>query len=200
MNCGKKIFDEPGRNVYHGQKQAIISLLRRPTRSSLPASSKLTTIGGETMRCILAIILFAGVLACGSCGTSLAPGGGRWDAVTIPAAAPSLVASPVKLMIFGGSDHKTYLGCLNCNKYAIDSILNTFGEYGSQYSSSSIFNRFGDFGSPYSTYSACNSYATDPPVIVDSEGKFYGRLTVNQYNSELGVGNQYQQFLQGLCH
>jgi len=103
-------------------------------------------------------------------------------------------------MIFGGSDHKTYLGCLNCNKYAIDSILNTYGEYGSQYSSSSIFNPYGDFGSLYSSYSVCNPYATDPPVIVDSDGKFYGRLTLNQYNSEVGIGSQYQQFLQGLCH
>ena len=89
-----------------------------------------------------------------------------------------------KLMIFGGDGHKTYLGCLNCNQYASDSVLNTYGSYGSAYSTSSLANSYGDFGSPYSTYSACNPYATDPPVVVDNAGNFYGRLTVNAYNSE----------------
>jgi hypothetical protein len=140
------------------------------------------------------------VLTCSSCRRPFAAGGGGWGGGVVPPPNPIAAAAPVKLMIFGGPDHKTYLGCLNCDKYVTDSILNTYGENGSQYSSSSIFNRFGDFGSLYSDYSACNPYATDPPVIVDSDGKFYGRLTVNQYNSELGIGGQYQQFLQGLCH
>jgi len=45
----------------------------------------------------------------------------------------------------------------------------------------SIFNPYSQFGSRYSAYSACNPYATDPPVIVDENGNYYGRLTVNTY-------------------
>jgi hypothetical protein len=77
----------------------------------------------------------------------------------------SRVAS--KLMIFGGQDHKTYLGCLNCNEYATDSLSNSYGSNGSPYSAQSIWNHYSEYGSPYSTYSACNPYASDPPAIVD---------------------------------
>ncbi len=35
-----------------------------------------------------------------------------------------------KLMLFGGEGHKTYLGCLNCNKYASESVFNTYGSFG----------------------------------------------------------------------
>lgn len=100
-----------------------------------------------------------------------------------------------KLMLFGGTDHKTYLGCLNCSEYASDSVLNQYGEYGSSYSSSSIWNSFSEYGSAYSNESACSPYAADPPVIVDQTGKFYGRLTVNKYNTEIGLGARYYNWL-----
>ena len=45
-------------------------------------------------------------------------------------------------------------------------------------------NSFSDYGSIYSSYSACNAYATDPPVIVESAGNFYRRLTVNSMNPQ----------------
>ena len=70
--------------------------------------------------------------------------------------------APAKLMLFGGSGHKMYLGCLNCSQYATDSILNKYGSNGSAYSATSIWNHYSEFGSAYSTYSPCNSYATDP--------------------------------------
>ncbi len=89
-----------------------------------------------------------------------------------------------KLMIFGGLGHKTYLGCLSCNEYATDSVFNKYGTHGSEYSNESIFNSYSEYGSAYSNYSACNAYATDPPVIVDEEGSFYGRLTTNHYHSQ----------------
>jgi hypothetical protein len=100
-----------------------------------------------------------------------------------------------KLMIFGGEDHKTYLGCLNCNQYASDSIFNSYGEHGSAYSSQSIWNHYSEFGSAYSMFGACNRYATDPPVIVDHEGTYYGRLTLNQYHPQLGAGARYFEWL-----
>jgi hypothetical protein len=101
-----------------------------------------------------------------------------------------------KLMIFGGADHKTYLGCLNCSQYTADSIFNEYGQHGSRYSSESIWNQFAEYGSAYSQYGACNAYATDPPVIVDGSGKYYGRLTLNQYHPELGAGASYYNWLQ----
>ena len=38
----------------------------------------------------------------------------------------------------------------------------------------SVWKHCSDFGSRYSEYGACNPYANDSPVIVDSEGTFYG--------------------------
>lgn len=98
-------------------------------------------------------------------------------------------------MIFGGTDHKTYLGCLNCNEYATDSVFNFYGTHGSPYSGESIWNHYGEYGSPYSTYSACNPYASDPPVIVDQNGAYYGRLTVNEYHPQRGSGANYFNWL-----
>lgn len=83
-----------------------------------------------------------------------------------------------KLMIFGGQGHRTYLGCLSCSEYQTESVFNQYGTFGSAYGTQSIFNAYSAYGSPYSTYSACNAYASDPPVIVDEEGRYYGRLTV----------------------
>ena len=103
----------------------------------------------------------------------------------------------VKLMLFGGPDHKTYLGCLNCNEYASDSVLNSYGTHGSEYSSESIWNHYSQFGSAYSMYGACNPYATDPPVIVDPNGTYYGRLTLNQYHPQLAAGARFYQWLAG---
>jgi hypothetical protein len=77
--------------------------------------------------------------------------------------------------------------------------LNAYGSYGSAYSSTSIFNHFSDYGSAYSSYGACNPYAADPPVIVDNAGNYYGRLTLNQYHPQIGVGGQYHDFLVGVC-
>jgi hypothetical protein len=84
-----------------------------------------------------------------------------------------------RLLLFGGPSHKTFLGCLNCPESTSDSVQNKDGQFGSDIQSSSVFNQFGAYGSSSSQWSACNSSASDPPVIVDSAGKFYGRLTVN---------------------
>ena len=115
-----------------------------------------------------------------------------WEAIAAGAAAAAAGPSAAnyapgasgKLMLFGGKGHDVYLGCLNCNKYASDSVLNEYGLNGSSYQPNSIFNDYGQFGSEYSPYSACNDYSADPPVIVDSAGKFYGRLTTNAYHPQ----------------
>lgn len=110
--------------------------------------------------------------------------------------AHSFPQPPPKLLLFGGRDHRTYLGCLNCSQYAADSIFNSYGTNGSPYSSESIWNPYSEFGSAYSTYGVCSPYASDPPVIVDSEGRFYGRLTLNAYHPQRGIGVQYYEWLQ----
>lgn len=104
-------------------------------------------------------------------------------------------AAPAKLMLFGGEGHSTYLGCLSCSEYAIDSVFNAYGDHGSRYSTTSVWNHYSDFGSRYSDYGACNPYANDPPVIVDSEDNFYGRLTLNVYHSQIAAGARYHDWL-----
>ena len=39
-------------------------------------------------------------------------------------------------------------------------------------------------GSKYSSYSPFNNYASNPPVLVDKNGKFYGYFTSNKYKSK----------------
>jgi hypothetical protein len=102
-------------------------------------------------------------------------------------------------LLFGGENHKTFLGCLNCSKYSADSISNRYGTYGSPYSSESIFNKYSDYGSKYSEYGICNRYANDPPVIVDQEGKYYGRLTMNKFHPEIGIGKKLIGFVTSVC-
>ena len=83
------------------------------------------------------------------------------------------------LILFGGQDHDVFLGCLNCDNYASNSIWNAYNSYGSKYNSNSIWNAYGTYGSEYSTYSPFNENASYPPVIVDKEGGFYGYFTIN---------------------
>ncbi len=39
-----------------------------------------------------------------------------------------------------------YLGKLSLNRFDMESIVNSFGPYGSQFSATSIFNKFGNYG------------------------------------------------------
>jgi hypothetical protein len=96
-----------------------------------------------------------------------------------------LQRSQPKLMIFGDENHKTYLGCLNCPESAIDSIFNKSCQYGncrSVFSDDNLFCRgpFREFGSsgPFHDFSACSDSASNPPVIVDGEGHYYGRFSI----------------------
>jgi hypothetical protein len=89
------------------------------------------------------------------------------------------------LLLFGGRDHKTFLGCLNCGQYDSSSVWNEYGQYGSPYQSTSIWNSYGPWGSEYSSDSPWNSYASSAPAIVDAQGHFYGYFSSNQY-----IGNR----------
>lgn len=86
-----------------------------------------------------------------------------------------------ELLLFGGHDHKVFLGCF-CDESEGNSILNKYGRFGNRYSTdSSIWNRYGDFGSRYANTSVCNPYALDPPIVVTETGKALGYLTENRY-------------------
>lgn len=75
-----------------------------------------------------------------------------------------------------GNDGK-FLGTLT-NKYDANSVLNTYGIFGSKYSITSIFNEYGTYGSAYSSLSAFNAYATKPPVLY-LRGTAIAYLTIN---------------------
>lgn len=107
----------------------------------------------------------------------------------LPALFWLLQGAPVEeqksFLIYGGSDHDQFLGCLNCSKYSSDSVCNSYGTYGNRYSGKSLFNSYSTFGNSYSPSSPWNEYSTSKsvPVLVDKEGNFYGYFTINNYRS-----------------
>ena len=78
-------------------------------------------------------------------------------------------------------------------------FFNEYGTHGSQYSPESIMNQYSEFGSQYSATSACNPYASDPPVIVDGNGAYYGRLTVNTSRSDGPPNQELRAWLASAC-
>jgi hypothetical protein len=101
-------------------------------------------------------------------------------AFVVFAMATQVYAQQVALLIFGGEGHKEFLGCLNCSETADNSVWNEMSRYGF-YNGFGTWNPFGPYKNPFSGYSACNQFANDPPVIVDREGNFYGRLSINEF-------------------
>lgn len=90
-------------------------------------------------------------------------------------------SSNKKLMIFGGKDNKTYLGCINCFASTHDSIWNKSGPHGGDYGDS-IWSKYSDFGSDNGQYSPwCSSYSCDKaPIVVDSDGRSYGYFIIRE--------------------
>src|SRR5688572_26329262 len=103
----------------------------------------------------------------------------------IPFILASLYSSGQKaLHIYGGENHDVYLGCLNCSDIDANSIWNDIGKYGSNISSTSIWNDISTYGSDISSYSPWNDLASDPPVIVDKDGNFFGYFTTNTFKTK----------------
>ncbi|HKY36383.1 MAG TPA: hypothetical protein VJN18_10615 [Polyangiaceae bacterium] len=88
------------------------------------------------------------------------------------------VTKDYDLMVFGGEIHDAFLGCL-CDAGRSDSLFNRVGEHGSDLSPMSIRNKFSPYGSNTGDTSACSETATHPPLVVTSDGKSLGLLTVN---------------------
>lgn len=85
------------------------------------------------------------------------------------------------LKLYSDDGEMVFLGEVTSNEYASDSIFNEYGTYGNEYNSNSIWNTFGTYGSKYSSYSAFNPYASNPPIIIDSNFSIVGRLTENKF-------------------
>ncbi len=88
------------------------------------------------------------------------------------------------LLLFGGHDHKTFLGCLNCVDTSSVSICNDVGTYGSDISSDSIWIDIGRFGSDISSDSPWNDLSQDAPIIVDKDGNSYGYFSANDLHHD----------------
>jgi hypothetical protein len=125
------------------------------------------------------------------------------------AAALSADSTAPTLVIFGGSGHQTYLGCLSCDTDHQESIFNSAGQFGSCTGPQpkSLFCRLtvlSEFSNSHSNYSACNSSARDPPVIVDHEGNYYGRflsstLALSHEDSVCGRGRYRNEVICGIA-
>ena len=87
-----------------------------------------------------------------------------------------------KLLVFGGKDHKIFLGCLNCVQTSAKSVCNENGQYGWDLQPDSIWNPNGKFGSDISPTSPWNDLGQNPPLLKDSDGTTYGYLTTNTLN------------------
>lgn len=92
--------------------------------------------------------------------------------------------SPKALLLFGGADHKTFLGCLNCIDTSESSLCNEFGKYGSKFQSDSIWNEFGTYGSEFNSLSPWNEYSSSAPIIVDKDGMSYGYFSINGFHHD----------------
>lgn len=90
----------------------------------------------------------------------------------------SPAADDCELMVFGGPSHEVFLGCLG-DEHRADSVFNLVGEHGSDVSPTSIRNKFEPYGSNHDDTSACSAAATHPPVVVASDGKSLGLLSMN---------------------
>ena len=104
--------------------------------------------------------------------------------VALVAGAPRSGAQTKALLLFGGVDHKIFLGCLNCSSLDNSSVCNQLGKFGSSLESNSIWNSLGTFGSSLSEYSPWNSLSDSAPIIVDEDGKSYGYFSTNSLHHD----------------
>lgn len=99
------------------------------------------------------------------------------------AVTPVRPPTSAKVMVFGDASHSTYLGCLSCSEDSPESVFNPSGRYGScgplddNVRCRRSISKFG--ASSLSALSACAPFATEPPVIVDNLGRYFGRFSVS---------------------
>jgi hypothetical protein len=104
--------------------------------------------------------------------------------VLLPASAST---QSQEVVLLGGRNQDTFLGCLSCPAHHRDSVWNQYSRHGFQ-NEYGTWNRYGQHASRYALSSACNPYSSSAPVIVDRSGNYYGRLSVNEYSSDSVCG------------
>ena len=109
------------------------------------------------------------------------------------------LVGPMAILIYGGENNRTFLGCLNCAMTAPESVDNSVGRFGSPVSPTSIRNAISYFGSAVSSFSACNVLAQHPPVIVDTKGTYFGELTRNTVRPARATAPSVVAWLAGVC-
>jgi|TARA_B110000116_G_C16271311_1_gene330959 hypothetical protein len=70
-----------------------------------------------------------------------------------------------------------YLGRVGPS-YNSDSIFNSSSSYSTSYSSNSIFNTSSKYGNSYSSTSVFNDGASSPPIILSTDGRVLGKLSI----------------------
>ena len=112
---------------------------------------------------------------------------------------PGGMAPDGALLLFGGKNHKTYLGCL-CDSMEPESVMNSTSEFGPNgFRYESIWNRYSDFGSTYGDYSPCSRFAKAPPVVVSKEGQFFGYLTIDRFHDKAITEPKVLEWLHSVC-
>jgi len=88
-----------------------------------------------------------------------------------------------EVWLFGGLGSDKLLGCINCNRYDSDSVLNKSGTYGSTYGDT-IWSSYGQYGGDYGTYSPWNEYSSNgPKLYTKDKSAYFGVFTANEYAS-----------------
>ena len=106
----------------------------------------------------------------------------KWFLILVFLLAQPTFVLAAESLLFGGSGHIEFLGCLNCNEYHGKSVWNEMSRFGFK-NDYGVWNPFGSYANPFSSYAACGEFASDPPVIVDGVGNAYGRLSINEFTS-----------------
>ena len=107
-------------------------------------------------------------------------------------------AAADEMLLFGGANREVFLGCV-CDEHRPDSVFNMLGEHGSHQSATSIRNKFAAYGSNHDDTSACNTAATHPPVVLASDGKSVGLLTLNAALKRSISGPSVTDWLARMC-
>jgi hypothetical protein len=71
-------------------------------------------------------------------------------------------AQTESILIFGGNNHKDFLGCLTCSELDRNSVWNDLSTHGWK-NGFGTWNEFGPHKSEFSSTSACNEFASEPP-------------------------------------
>jgi len=127
-----------------------------------------------------------------------------WFGLTLCVLASSAKANaqPAPLLVFGGRDHKLFLGCLcapSDSASVFHDVAYPYTLYGIRKRETSIFNPMSEVGLMLSEYSPCNHFAKDPPVIVTLEGQFIARLTVSSFVRAAATDTTVLEWLKDAC-